>query len=122
MTDATWGDFLRLPLAPRCRLMAAMKSIAVHGVADVPGRAFRWVGRSGASPQLAELEAHGVVLTGHVSPIEDRQQFFVTKITVDEAEEEDVPLRRSKAIDDRQGKLKFDNLVAEPSNWHGEPK
>ena len=122
MTSPIWDRFSNLPLAARARLVAALKDIAVHGVADAPGRAFRWVGRSVAGPRRAELEAYGVVLSGHVSPIEDRQQFFVTEIMIDELDEEDVPSSRRKATDDRQGKFKFDRSTLDGLNSQGEPR
>lgn len=124
MTNPIWDRFSRLPLAAKARLTAALKDIGEYGVADAPGRAFRWVGRSVAGPQLAELEAYGVVLSGHVSPIENRQQFFVTQIIVDELEDADAPLRvrARNATDDRQGKFKFEQPTSKKPSTEGEPE
>ena len=120
MTNSIWDRFSHLPSAARARLTAALKDIAQFGAADAPGRAFRWVGRPVAGLQTAELEAHGVVLSGHVSPVEDRQQFFVTQIIVDELEEADVPLRARRVTDDRQGKFKFEQPSSDKPPTEGE--
>jgi hypothetical protein len=124
MTDAIWDQFSLIPPAANIRLTVALESLAKRGDENVPGRGFRWVGKSSPpSPQLIEMEAHGVVLTGHASLIEGRQQFFVTEIIVDELEEQvSPPKRRRQASDDRQGKFKFERPSVGHSPAEGEPK
>lgn len=125
MTDALWDRFCEIPAAANIRLTVTLESLARKGEKDVPGRGFRWVGKPApVGPQLVEIEARGVVLTGHVSPIDNRQQLFVTEIIVDEVEESTAPppRRKRQTGDDRQGNLKFERPSVAHSTSEGEPK
>lgn len=124
MTDAIWNRFCDMPQNANIRLTVALEDLARRGEKNVPGRGFRWVGKpTSARPQLVEIEARGVVLTGHVSPIDGRQQLFVTDIIVDEAEETAAPVgRKRRSPDDRQGKFKFERSSVGHSSSEGEPK
>ena len=123
MTNAIWDQFCRIPMLANVKLTAALEYLVDRGESDIPGGRFRWVGRSSSSgPQSAELEAHGVALTGHVSPIEEREQFFVTEIMVDEIEETTLPRRTRKMTDERQGQFRFERSSSGDSQSGGEPK
>lgn len=125
MSDAIWDRFCGIPATANVRLTVALESLAKRGEGNVPGRGFRSVGKlSSAGPQLVEIEAHGVVLTGHVSPIEGRQQLFVTEIIVDDVEEPAAPAPRRKRqqADDRQGNFKFERSSVGRLPPEGEPR
>ena len=111
MTGETWLKFAQVPETANIRLTAMLDLLAQRGEEDFPGRSFRWVGTAGGQmARNVEIEACGVVLMGHVSPAEGREQLFITKIRVDEAEEGSLPQRRKKAaFDSRQGILRFDD-------------
>jgi hypothetical protein len=123
MTDAVWSEFCRVPEKANERLTAILEFLVKNGEANLPGRCFRWVRKTAeVGSQLAEIEAKGVVLGGHVCPIDGRQQLFVTQIIVDEVEEVTPPKRKRKTSDERQGKFKFDASAKGHSRSEGEPK
>ena len=123
MTDLLWQQFCDVPDTANERLTAILEQLAKRGEADLPGRTFRWVNERGDHrASLAEIEARGVVLRGHVSPVEGRPQLFVTNITVDEAEEPVARARPRKSPDERQSMFKFDPPGEGQPRTEGEPK